>query len=206
MKNKANYILLVLVLFICSCRDEPTSGSSVPACNWTSEEDVGIENIALRAPDGMSSFYYGALPADRVMRNLQHPLWLGNFWSTKNEASINGNLKPDGTACTGEPKAFEFAEGNNKIGSNYLRLPAPSNARFFGIVTMSIRSDDYKTASDPNNAEYVVWAGTGTNPDYPTVNGTITGSRKTYRPSTGKLTPSGKDGGCYYLSGEKICP
>ncbi len=150
----------------------------------------------------MSNYYYGAIPSDRVIRNLQQPLWKGDFWSNTNKAYISGQLVADGTYCTGQI-SYEYPEGSSEIGLNFLTVLVPAND-FLGSATIHIRSDDYKKSSDPQTAQYILWQGSGNDPEFDGVDGNILGSRKEYRPSTGRLPIQGVD--CYYLNGTRICP
>ena len=205
MKTKNVLPILLVIILSFSCKD-PYSQSSVPTCTWTAEENIHVDPIALKVPSGMSPLYMGQVPSDGVFKTLTHPLWPGDF-STSNKAKIFGDLTSDGSACSGDnSRSYDYAYNNSRIGNYYLTLTAPSQG-FFGTAKMTIRSDDFKTASNHTIAEYVLWSGSSSNPDYPTIYGSITGVRKTYDPNAGKIIIKDKDGsGCYYKSGQRICP
>ncbi len=198
--------IVLVVFFSYSCKDPYQGGNSVPTCEWTSQEDIAVNPIVLSAPSGMSSYYYGQIPSDRKIRNLQQPLWKGNYLASQNKGKIYGNLISDGSACNGNnTRSYDLPSNSSKIGPNYLKLAVPAQG-FYGTAKMTIRSDDYQSSSDPTTAEYVMWSGSSSNPDYPTIYGTLTGQRRTWNPSTGKIVISKGPGGCYYSNGLLVCP
>tara|TARA_R110000744_G_scaffold374324_2_gene487052 strand:- start:2386 stop:3000 length:615 start_codon:yes stop_codon:yes gene_type:complete len=204
MKIKLQILFLGILVFG-SCRDPYTTSGSTPSCSWNSEQDIAVDPIALKVPSGMSSFFMGSVPGDKIFRNLQQPLWQGNYSSSKNVAKISGDLISDGSACNGS-KTYSLPSGSSKIGSYFLKLITPSQG-FYGTAKMTIRSDDFKSSSNPGIAEYVIWSGSSSNPDYPTIYGALTGVRKTYDPTAGKIILSSKgNDGCYYSNGQQICP
>jgi hypothetical protein len=199
------FILFGILMSTVSCRQPVPGQGRIEKCKYTQKENVSVANIRLKAPTGMSSFFYGSVPSDRIFRTLTHALVQGNFWANKNNGHIRGNLKSSGHTCTGDWQ-FNYKAGSSRIGGNFLNLNTPKGVNFLGTVTMLIRSDDYKNSSNPNIAEYVLWSGSGNDPQFEGINGNLLGARKTYNPSSGKVQIAVVDKeGCYIRNGSRVC-
>ncbi len=188
-KSYLFYLVGIIILFQ-SCSTDFPIPPKIEKCDYTLKKNITVNNIELKAPSSMSSFYYGQLPSDRIFRDLLHPLWQGDFGGT-NKAQIDGTLKSSGKNCTGD-NTYKYFAGNSRIGQYFLNLDLPKDVPFMGTATMTIRSDDYKSSNDPLLAEYVIWTGSGNDPETLGISGTITGVKKMYRPNTNKLVSASK--------------
>lgn len=207
MKSKILILILLVITFYSCTKDN--FGSNVPACSWSDNDAIAVDPIALSVPSNMSMSFMGTVPSDGIFRTLTHPLWKGTFYSDKNVAKIYGQLISDGSECTGSKNfsyAVDYGGNSNNIGGNYIKLTVPTQG-FYGTAKMTILTDFYFTDTNASIAEYVCWAGSSSNPDFPTIYGAINGVRKTYDPSTENVILKTRDGsGCYYSNGNYICP
>ena len=186
-----------------SCEKELTPSKKVAACDFSVTEDIAVTDVKLKAPAGMGVFYNGGIPGNKIIPTLPQALLKGDL-NKSNTGKITTALTASGTECTGS-KTLIFAAGSNRIGGNFLKLDTPKSVNFIGTVTMEIRSDEYR--ANPSQNEYVLWSGTGNDPQFKGINGNILGKRMTLSTSTGVgKTPiiSGGDG-CYIERGRKIC-
>jgi len=196
MKNKLLLILLCgcFTILNFSCNKNFSPGPTISACKWTFQSDVSVNNVNLKLPSNLRSSMASFFPSDGKIPTLTFALQSGNT-NQSNKGEIQIGLKSSGKNCTGE-----FSEtlkaGSSRIGGQSLNLKLPNGVNFLGSATMSIRSDDYRVSSFQN--EYVLWIGTGNDPEFNGINGDILGAKKYYDPRSGKVSTIQ-----YYSGGEK---
>jgi len=200
---KINSVLLysfgIFGLMNISCNRDIPLPTRVLACDFSLREDIAVTDVRLKAPTGMGTYFYGGIPGNKEIPTLPQALQQVDL-NAPNTAKITTPLKASGKTCTGE-KTFEFKAGDSRIGGNFLKLDTPKGVNFIRTATMIIRSDNYRVSSTVN--EYVLWSGSGNDPQFKGINSNILGSRQTINSSSGKVAID-KDG-CYIKNGIKIC-
>ncbi|QLG44849.1 hypothetical protein [Costertonia aggregata] len=183
---KRNLIIIIFLGFlflISSCDNGLPNGPRIGPCSWTDREDITIDNVNLKLPSNLQSEFKSFYYPSGIIPDLTSAMQKGNTVSA-NKAEIKVTLMSSGQTCTGQNSEV-FKAGSSRIKPFQINLKLPAGIRFFGSASMEIRSDDYKVKNDAFKKEFVMWIGTGNDPEFNGINGNIIGTAVVYDPSTG---------------------
>lgn len=156
-------LALSIGLSVTSCdepnfeQDEPT----IPQCDYSSYEEIQMGDFGLKIPEEMSYGFKIAFNSRDVLYNLNTVLETqGNFgYTTDLRAMIKFNLVSDGQTCKGD-ESDTYYKGNENVLISSVKIPKPSNAAFYGSVTITIRTDDFNEDVENYPGYYVRWTAT----------------------------------------------
>ncbi len=120
--NKIFVLLIFSVVFV-GCAPVGGSTRTKPKCDFNIKREVGLTNLNLKDPSGMSTLYKSLFP-DFQNKTLRDVIETNGDGSFSNSAKIEVEVKANGRSCTGsESRSYNTSKNNDDINFRSLKIP-----------------------------------------------------------------------------------